>query len=335
MLVLPRQVDFLLLPGFSMLALCSAIEPLRLANQLLGVAHYAWRHRTADGRPARSSSGMTVPADARADASDPAGPPACLIVLGGFDPWPQTDARLKAWLRGLDRRGALLGAVDTGAFLLAAAEALGGVRPVVHWESEAAFRELFPDVVLADQSHVVEGRRLFCAGGAAVLHLMIDLIARSHGPELAGRLGRRLFVPMAEAPTGTHPAAPLAPQVEVALKTMDDRIEATGSIGEIAAAAGLSRRALERLFRRELGRTPSEVYLARRLDRGQRLLRHTDLPVREVAIACGFVSTPHFCRAYKRRFGLPPGGDRHLDPALVGREIPLVGAPAPAVSPDR
>ena len=63
---LPRSIGFLLIPGFSMLALFAAVEPLRLANQLLGQRYYCWRIFTSDGRPAQASCGMAVPADAKA-----------------------------------------------------------------------------------------------------------------------------------------------------------------------------------------------------------------------------------------------------------------------------
>src|SRR5829696_8796384 len=124
----PQNIGFLLLSGFSMLAFCSALEPLRLANQLLGQRYYGWRIFTTDSQPARASCGLTMPADGKPDDA----PLSCLLVIGGFDPWPQEDRRLKSWLRSLDRRGTILGAIDTGAFLLASAELLGDGPIVVH-----------------------------------------------------------------------------------------------------------------------------------------------------------------------------------------------------------
>jgi transcriptional regulator GlxA family with amidase domain len=55
------------------------------------------------------------------------------------------------------------------------------------------------------------------------------------------------------------------------------------------------------------------------LERARRILRHSDLSVRDVAVSCGFTSIPYFCRAYKAHYGLAPGGDRKLDVSLVGR----------------
>lgn len=332
---LPRSVGFLLVPGFSMLALYSAIEAMRLANQLLGRRHYSWRFFTRDGRPGRSSCGMSIPADGVAGGIE-GEMPGCVFVVAGFDPWPQADARLKNWLRALDRKGVILGAIDTGAFLLAAAGLLGAGRAVVHWESANAFSELFPDIAVSDRLYEIGGRRLLCAGGAAVLDMMVELIARTHGASLAAGIGQRLLI-RRDAPAGETVAdgTPDGSEVRRALHVMEQHVETTASIGEIAAATNVSKRTLERKFRQQLNQTPAQIYLLRRLDHARRLLRHTDMTIREIATACGFASTSYFCRAYKHCFQRTPGGDRRLDYSLVEGEVvlgdvvpPVHGGPA-------
>jgi AraC family transcriptional regulator, carnitine catabolism transcriptional activator len=320
---LPRSIGFLVLPGFSMLALFGAIEPLRLANQLLDERHYNWRVFTRDGAPARASCGMTVPADDEAGRS--AGPhePSCLIVIAGFDPWPQPDQRLKAWLRGLDRRGATLGAVDTGAFLLAAADLLGSAPAVVHWESAGAFIEMFPDVELSARPYEIAGRRMLCAGGTAVLDMMISLIERNHGPILAAGVKRRLVFPGSREETegqrspGNDRLPARDPDVLCALHVMEEHVETVLSIAKVASTVRVSKRTLERKFRQVLGQTPSQVYLQYRLEHARRLLRHSDLRVSEIALASGFSSLSYFCRAYKLRFRVRPASDRRLNYSLV------------------
>jgi transcriptional regulator GlxA family with amidase domain len=111
-----------------------------------------------------------------------------------------------------------------------------------------------------------------------------------------------------------------------AVKAMGERIEAISSISEIASAANISKRTLERKFRQLLNKTPTQVYLECRLEHARRLLRHTDLTVRETALACGFSSMSYFCRVYKRRFRTRPGSDRRLDYSLVEPEAALGSA---------
>ena len=72
------------------------------------------------------------------------------------------------------------------------------------------------------------------------------------------------------------------------------------------ARLGISRRQLERLFRRELGKPPARYFLEMRLERGLHLLQQTQMPVIEVATACGFVSASHFSRSFGQFYGHSP-----------------------------
>ncbi|MBX6322932.1 MAG: GlxA family transcriptional regulator [Rhodospirillaceae bacterium] len=317
---LPRSYGFLLMPGFSMLAFCSAIEPLRLANQLLGQRFYQWCVFTADGQPAKASCGMSIPADCGPEA---VGVPQCVFVIAGFDPWPQEDKRLKNWLRSLDRRGVTLAAVDTGSFLLASAGLLGETVTALHWESAAAFSELFPEIPLSAALYEISERRFLCAGGAAVLDMMLEIIARTHGPGLRTAIAERLFYRPTRAGDRSQRVA-LQERLELsdshvlqAISIMEANIEQPLSIGALCHALAVSKRTLERKFLHAVARTPKEYYLEVRLDHARKLLRHTDLKVREIALACGFSSMSYFSRAYKRTFSINPGKDRRLDYGLV------------------
>ena len=321
---LPKSIGFLLLPGFSMLALVSMLDPLRSANRLLGHRYYVWRIYTPDGSPVQSSCGMAVPADARAASASHQEDPSCLIVIAGFDPWPPPNLRLRNWLRGLDRAGATLGAIDTGAFLLASANLLGNVHTVVHWESAGALLELFPELTLSENLYEIQGRRILCAGGVAVLDMIITLLERAHGAALAagvadrvmhdvcgGRRNNRVF------PASADPLPVSDPEVLEAIEIMETRVETVLSIDEIACVTKVSKRTLERKFRRSLNQTPTQAYLQYRLKHAQQLLQNTDLKIREIALASGFASMSYFCRTYKRQFHKQPGSDRRLDYSLV------------------
>ena len=315
--LLPRDIGILLMPGFSMLAFFAVLEPVRLANQLLGRRHYGWSVFTAEGTPARSSCGMATVALA---LPEPDRSPDCMIVVAGFDPWPQNDCHLKSWLRALDRRGVILGAVDTGCFLLGSAGLLRDVPTALHWESAAAFAELFPDVPLSDRLIELHPRRLLCAGGTAVLDMMLEMIEREHGGALGDAIANRLMHGRRRQ-SATVPVQKAAPdrnsELRPVLQLMELHIEEPIPILDLAARTGLSQRSIERKFHRSFGLTPTQVYLGVRLEKAHRLLRHSTLAVREVALACGFTSIPYFCRTYKARYRTSPGSDRTPDEKLV------------------
>ncbi len=314
--LLPRDIGILLIPGFSMLAFFAVVEPLRLANQLLGRRHYTWSVFTTEGAPARSSCGM---ASAALVLPEPERAPECVIVVAGFDLWPQNDRRLKNWLRALDRRGVILGAVDTGCFLLGSAGLLTGVLIALHWESAAAFTELFPDVLLSDRLIELHPRRLLCAGGTAVLDMMLEMIEREHGGKLGDAIASRLMHARRLAPSLPAPKFPPPGDSDLrsVLNLMEQHIEEPIAIADLAARIGISQRNIERKFHLSFGLTPTQVYLGVRLERAHSMLRHSTLAVREVALASGFTSIPYFCRAYKARYRISPGGDRIPGEKLV------------------
>ena len=70
-------------------------------------------------------------------------------------------------------------------------------------------------------------------------------------------------------------------------------------------------RQLERLFQRHFRCTPRRYYLDLRLQRARSLLQYTDMPVFEIALACGFGSSAHFSRSYREWAGKPPSAERH------------------------
>ena len=91
---------------------------------------------------------------------------------------------------------------------------------------------------------------------------------------------------------------------------MEANIEEPIPLEELARLLGISRRQLERLFKRNLDCSPSRYYLRLRLYRARQLLRQTSLSIIEVASLCGFVSTPHFSKCYRTHLGITPREER-------------------------
>ena len=80
--------------------------------------------------------------------------------------------------------------------------------------------------------------------------------------------------------------------------------------GTPLTSRGLSRRQIERLFRRHLDCVPKRYYLEMRLRRARELLLQTAMPIMDVTTSCGFKSPPHFSRCYRAQFGYPPSEER-------------------------
>ncbi len=95
-----------------------------------------------------------------------------------------------------------------------------------------------------------------------------------------------------------------------ALDLVEARVDEPLTLPELAAAAGVTPRALQQAFRRHLETTPSEYVRQVRLDRAHDDLaageRDDGTTVTDVALRWGFYHQGRFAAAYRRRFGEAP-----------------------------
>ena len=91
-----------------------------------------------------------------------------------------------------------------------------------------------------------------------------------------------------------------------AVAFLEARIEEEFDLDACAAHLGVSRRQIERLFNRYLGVTPVRYMNDLRLQHGRALLAETDMSVTEVAIACGYASSSHFSKSFRKKYGVSP-----------------------------
>ena len=309
-----EPIAFVLMPSFSMIAFASAVDCLRLANRMAGKRLYQWRLLSLDGGPVQASSGVSVMVDAGIDLENDN--ETVVVLCAGLRAPNFEDQTLHAWLRRAARRGAEVGALCTGAEVLAAAGLLDGYRCTLHWENIGAFKERYPAIDVSAELFEVDRRRFTCAGGTAAVDLILHAIAHQHGPELAAQISEQFILDRIRDPEDpqriplrarlgvTHPKL-----VEV-ISHMETNQEEPLRRDELASRVGLSRRQLERLFRRYLDTTPGHYYLSLRLTRARLLLLQTTMPVIDVALACGFVSASHFSKCYRDQFQRTPREER-------------------------
>jgi transcriptional regulator GlxA family with amidase domain len=307
-----REFAFLVLPRFTLLAFSSAIEPLRIANQLTQLPLYRYRLVSMDGGPVESSAGVRIDVD---QGLEPLSRETTAIVCSGTDASQAADRKVLAWLRDHARKGGGLGAICTGAYTLARAGLMGDDAPAVHWENRPAYRELF-DVEPLEQIYVIGQKHFSCAGGEAGVDLMLALITRHHGPKLADAVAEMCLHSRRREANATqkkvYPAPMLArnPAVARVIAAMQANIATPLDRDALAQVFGHSPRHLERIFQTVVQETPKGYYLGLRLEEARNLLSDTTLSILEVAIATGFNSRSSFSKAYRSRFGQSPARTR-------------------------
>ena len=298
--ILPRPaattIGVVLYDRFSNLCLANTIEPLRAANDLLDWQAYDWHTLTPNGAPVLSSSGLSVtPSGALADAQGGD----ILLVMPSYGHLAYAAAT--AALRRGAARYRILGGLDSGSWLLAAAGLLEGRAATIHFELFDAFAERFPNVLAQRARWVEDGDRLSSAGAAATFELMLHVIANAHGTALTTEIAA-LFLQGDPPPPGARAGRIVAR----ALAAMEAHVETPLSIAQIAERAGCRQRELETQFTKALGTSPRTAYRRLRLGAARRLLRDGSLPVAEVAVRCGYGDASAFARAIRREFGVTP-----------------------------
>lgn len=311
----PQKLAFLLLDRFSLMAFSSASEPLRIANWLAGKTLYEWTLLTENGGPAIASNNMQAVADAAVGNEDffP-----MTVVCASFHPEKVTTPRILNWLRRQERKGSILGAIDTGAHVLASAGLLNGYQATIHWVHQTAFSESFPDVWLVPDIYVVDRDRFTSSGGASAMDMILHLIQAQHGREFAVAVADQFTY--GRIRDGHNPQRSELQQrlftvnrhVVGAVELMESHLEDPIRPGDIAKMLGISLRELERSFSNNLHTSPAAYYRILRLEKARALLQQTHMSIMDVAIACGFSSSAHFSRAFKSRYGHPPSQGRRV-----------------------
>jgi len=310
---LPVRIGFLTLADYSMIAFSNAVDPLRMANRESGRELYAWSVVSLDGEPVRASNGLTVSPTIAIGASPPLD---MLFVCGGVNVQKAVDERVVKTLRQFARQRVALGGLCTGTYALARAGLLEGYRCAIHWENMAAIREEFPRTIFSPELFIIDRDRYTCTGGVAPLDLMLNVIRAQFGNDLAASISEQFIVERIRDGRDRQHVPLLArvgrghDKLVQAAVLMEANTEEPMSLDELARCVGLSRRQLERLFKKYLDCAPTRYYLEIRLRRARELLLQTDMSILDVTTACGFQSPPHFSKSYRGLFGHPPSAER-------------------------
>lgn len=310
------RAGFILCPDFTLVAFSAFLDTLRLAadeGDRSRPIYCKWDILSPDMSPIRSSAGVEVkPTMLLTTPSDFD----YIVVVGGLLHAPRCA---KASLDFLQRAAAqhipLVG-LCTGSFVLARLGLMDGISTCVSWFHHEAFVAEFPRVpVTSEALYVVENGRLTCAGGTSVVHLAAHIIENFYGRAQASKALRILIEDAMQPGTAMQPTPPLSERardtrIRRAMLLIERNVENPISCEFIARQIHLSVRQLERLFKLELGMSPSAYAEKLRLTKAHELLRIGKEPLFEIAVRCGYKNHSHFARRFRLVFGTSPSAVR-------------------------
>jgi len=301
-----------------MMTLTMLMEPMRIANYLAPHKLFQWDFRSAVPGEVTASNGLSIRCTGLEEGISQI--PDTVLVCGSWGAEHYDDQRLFRWLRKLARGKTNLIAVELGVYAFAMAGLVANQRVTTHWSMMAGLAEAFSNLQVVEQLYTVEGAVMTCAGGTAGLDLMLHLVGKQCGEQLAAEVANQVLHHPRRPAEGMQRYATggkhddVHPDVRAAMLLLETRIEEPSPVPGICREIGVSQRKLERLFKRDTGCTIVQYSKLLRLQYARVLLSSTRMSIREVSAACGFNSMSYFSQSFIETFGKKPSDYRQAWP---------------------
>ena len=313
------SIDIVVPDGAGPAALGLTLDALDTANRVaayLGAERFDWRVLCVARSRAALRHGISIPAQPirGARARD------IVIVLGMGAAGPEEiDRRLAqvdvreaaAWLRSAHRRGATIAAACTAVFILGEAGALDGRQCTTTWWLSGLLAQRYPAARVDADALVLEDQGVWTAGAmVSQLDLMMALIERFAGAELARETARRLTAPARESQAPYISAGAIAnhdKKIAEFEAYVAHHLKGGITLDEAARALNLSTRTLLRRIRAGTGLSPSRFVQKIRLGSAINLIERTQLPLDSIAERIGLADAAVLHRLVVRHTGQSPG----------------------------
>ena len=319
---MPHHVAILAYDGLCTFEFGCAVELFALERPELGIPWYSYAVCAAESGPLRALGGLRVQVDHGLEAIDAAD---TVVIPGWRDAAEPPCPALLASLRRAYARGARICTICSGAFVLAHAGLLDGRKATTHWRYLDRLAQDFPGVdVQQGVLYVQDERIITSAGSAAGLDMLLHLVRRDYGLELAGRVAQRLVIPAhRDGDQAQLVARPLPALGENGVARLMDwvreNLRAEHTVDSMAAQARLGTRTFQRRFKERTGLTPLAWLVRERVTLAAQILEtRPGMAIDAVADLSGLGSAESL-RHHFRKQGLPPPARYRSQGAAVSR----------------
>jgi len=296
--------------GCSVLSYGVICEPFLLANQLLGFQKYSLTLLDSIDSPAPLMATTIFENASFSDSQDYD----LLIVIAETLPEQAISLETKKSLQRYYRQGAgKILSVKAGLWWLLESGIGLDNEWVVHWSLMDDFKDGYANITLSPNLYQKSDRLNSCAGQLTSLDFLLDYLRGQEEDSLLNQICDHLCLDRLRAdserqrlPSQSFAGEDVQPRLTMAIDLMESHIEEPLSCDEIAERVSISRRQLERLFKRHLNTMPSRHYLQIRLKRAHHLLQSSNISIVQIGLSCGFSSGPHFSSSYKSFYQSTP-----------------------------
>ena len=222
----------------------------------------------------------------------------------------ENNQSLSPWLIDQHERGATLASMCTGSFLMAATGLLDDKTVTSHWAYQRQFEARFPKTVFKPNSTIIDHQSLIMAGGGTSFpHLILYLIEKFYGHELAVICSKFMVVDMESIPQSifsifTAHKQHADSEMLVIQEYIEQNYSATISIDILADKAAMTGRTLIRRFKNATGLTPIDYLQMVRIESAKKRIEQGNTPLKEITIAVGYSDFSNFNKLFKKHVGI-------------------------------
>ena len=233
-------------------------------------------------------------------------------ISGDLQTALEANKEMIPWIAEQYQKGAEVVSLCLGAFMLAKTGLLDGKKCSTHWQAADEFKEMFPKVDLQTDKIITEQDGLYTSGGAtSYWYLLLYLVEKFTNRETAiltskvfaidlKRDSQSQFIIFKGQRTHTDE------DIKKAQKIIESNFQERITIDELSAECALSRRSLERRFKKATNNTVSEYIQRVKIEAAKKSFETSRKNITEVMFEVGYSDTKAFRGMFKRITGMTP-----------------------------
>ena len=239
-----------------------------------------------------------------------------LIFIPAFDGKMETALETNKdfvpWIKEQYEKGAEVVSLCVGAFLLAQTGLLNGRKCSTHWRAADEFRKMFPEIELVTDKIITEEQGIYTSGGAtSYWNLLLYLVEKYTNRETAILTSKVFAIDIKRDSQSQFIMFKGQRQhadedVKKAQKFIENNFQERITIDKLSTKFALSRRSLERRFKKATSNTVIEYIQRVKIEAAKKSFETSRKNISEVMFDVGYSDTKAFRGIFKKITGMTP-----------------------------